>query len=198
MSRLAAAMHSRRLTSGATITLIAAVEIGIVGSDGNLLLDTKLQPVRIASWPTAEAVHGISPADVREAPTLLELAASVRESVRNRVVVVYNAGFDTQFLTGLLWPAASIRCCMLAYASHIGNGRSSGTAATAGSSWRRRPRRSGTNGRRGLTAPPSTPSRPARSGATCTTIRGIFGSREQKHERGEVRARVCGDSRSGS
>ena len=43
------------------------VEIGIVGSDGNLLLDTKLQPVRIASWPTAEAVHGISPADVREA-----------------------------------------------------------------------------------------------------------------------------------
>ena len=49
-----------------------------------------------------------------------ELAASVRESVSDRIVVIYNAGFDTQFLPRLLWPASCVRCCMLTYAEHMG------------------------------------------------------------------------------
>jgi DNA polymerase III epsilon subunit-like protein len=96
------------------------VEIGILAGDGSVLLDTRVRPVRNASWPAAEDIHGISPDDVRQAPTLEELSETIAALVRGKTVVIYNAQFDSRFLPRELAGAAAIRCCMLAFAEHDG------------------------------------------------------------------------------
>lgn len=99
----------------------ALLEIAITGDTGLPLLNTLICPPEIfTAWPAAQAVHGITPAMVRDAPTLHALAPAIRAAVQDRDVIIYNAEFDAGFLGDLLAGARSVQCCMRAWARHAG------------------------------------------------------------------------------
>ena len=74
------------------------VEIGIVDAQGNVLMDQRLKPTKTESWPDAERVHGISPDDVADCPTLEQVADDFKAAIRGKVVAIYNVGFDKGFI----------------------------------------------------------------------------------------------------
>lgn len=96
------------------------VEIAMLDDDGKVLLDTLVRPVHHAEWPDAQAVHGITPEMVKDAPTLDDLRENIVEIVRGRDVVIYNVAYDSQYLHSELSAAASISCCMFVYAEFRG------------------------------------------------------------------------------
>ena len=96
------------------------LEIGILDGRGRPLLDTLVRPIRHTVWQEAQAIHGIGPVEVKCAPSLDRLRSQVTELVRGKRVVIYNAAFDSKFLVHELMHAASIECCMLAFAWHYG------------------------------------------------------------------------------
>lgn len=75
------------------------LSIAICDGMGNPLFSSYVRPARHKSWPDAERVNGISPAMVRDAPTLREITPQIREHLLgNRLVVGYNVNFDVSFL----------------------------------------------------------------------------------------------------
>lgn len=96
------------------------VEVAIVDSDGRPVINTLVKPTLRQSWPEAQKIHGISPADVAAAPTLEELLPKIKSIVAGQEIVIYNAGFDTQFLPPDVFSTSKIECAMLAYAEHVG------------------------------------------------------------------------------
>ena len=91
------------------------VELTIINDDGNILLNTLVKPVNHTYWPGAERVHGISPMDVRYAPTQKQISGKIRDVVRDTRVVIYNAPYDSQYLPELE-EAAEVRCAMREFA----------------------------------------------------------------------------------
>ena len=87
------------------------VEIAIVDDNENVLVNTLIRPVNRTEWPDAENIHGISPKDVRNAPTQDQISDDIRDAVRDCRVVIYNAKYDSQYLPELE-SAAEISCCM--------------------------------------------------------------------------------------
>lgn len=96
------------------------LEIAIVDDSGNILLNTLLKPSANSTWPEAEAIHGITPEMVIDAPALSEIASTIEEIVNGQDVIIYNADYDSGFLGTLLSKAKSIKCCMIAWAEHCG------------------------------------------------------------------------------
>lgn len=97
------------------------LEIAIIGDDGKVLLHTLIKPINNVSWPDAEAIHGITPEMVQDAPELSEIAPQIEAAVKGQEIIIYNAGFDTAFLGSLLSSANSIKCCMEAWAEYVGD-----------------------------------------------------------------------------
>ncbi|WP_108651249.1 3'-5' exonuclease [Dongshaea marina] len=94
------------------------LEIAICDQFGNPILNSLVRPVNKTKWPEAQAIHGITPADVASAPTLGELAPKIREAVAGRTIVIYNRKFDAPFLGSLLDGAEGIECAMIRWAEH--------------------------------------------------------------------------------
>ena len=92
------------------------VELTIIDDDGKPLINTLIKPKYHTSWPGAQRVHGISPIDVRHAPTQDEISDEIKEVVKGKMVVIYNAPFDRKFLPELD-EAGEIRCCMREFAT---------------------------------------------------------------------------------
>ena len=107
-------------TTGLEASRNEIVEIAIIDEEGNTLVDSLVKPKRRKRWPDAEAVHGIGPKQVDDAPTLDSLMPKIAEAVQGKRVVIYNAEFDSKFLPGVLRKAAVIHCCMLQYAEFVG------------------------------------------------------------------------------
>lgn len=87
------------------------LSIAICDAMGETLFSSYIRPTRKKSWPEAQAVNGISPEMVKDAPTIGEAAPRIRECLLgNKLVVGYNVSFDLRFLTesGVLedWPPA--------------------------------------------------------------------------------------------
>ena len=95
------------------------LEIGILDDKGRTLVDSLVRSENHRTWPGAQAIHGISPSDVANAPTLDELRSVIIEAVRGKEIVIYNAVFDSRFLPELVY-AAEIKCCMLPFAEVYG------------------------------------------------------------------------------
>jgi DNA polymerase III epsilon subunit-like protein len=91
------------------------VELTIIDDNENILLNTLVKPVNHTYWPGAERVHGISPMDVRYAPTQKQISDKIRDAVRDTLVVIYNAPYDSQYLPELE-EAIEIKCAMRAFA----------------------------------------------------------------------------------
>ncbi|WP_199227570.1 3'-5' exonuclease [Limnohabitans sp. T6-5] len=89
------------------------LEIAIVSDDGRTLLNTLVRPLKNSVWSQAQAIHGISPKDVENAPTWDSLLPKVAEICAGKTIVVYNAPFDTSFFPGGFF--TSVVCAMRRY-----------------------------------------------------------------------------------
>ena len=91
------------------------IEIAIIDDDGEPLINTLVKPINHTSWPEAQKIHGLSSIDLRHAPTQSEITNKIKEIVRDKCVVIYNAPYDSQYLPELE-EAAEVRCAMREFA----------------------------------------------------------------------------------
>ncbi len=69
------------------------IELAIVDRDGQPLFDERIRPLCPVE-PGAQAIHGISDADLADRPTIAELWPRLSEIFLNHHVIVYNKTFD--------------------------------------------------------------------------------------------------------
>lgn len=107
------------------------IEIAVIDMAGRALIDQRLRPSCPVS-PGAALVHGITAADLVEAPTWPEMHEGFRDVLSGRAVLVYNAAFDRRLLmqTARVWgcgadwvKALRTDCVMLAYSRFRLGGR---------------------------------------------------------------------------
>lgn len=108
----------------------AIVEVAIVDSNGQAVLDTLVNPNRSIPW-YATKVHGITDEMVRGRPTLSQLMPKIRQIISNKVVVIYNSSFDTPFFPGRLKESISVECAMRRFTEKTGGGQWKKLAAAA-------------------------------------------------------------------
>lgn len=82
------------------------LELAIVDGDGNKLLHERYRPTRNAEWREAQAVHGISPDDVKDCPTI--------ERDKEKILAFLNAaelvvGYNIRYDLNMLWGAGIYR-----------------------------------------------------------------------------------------
>ncbi len=104
------------------------VQIAVLGADGKTMLDTYVCPTR--SIPAAAtAIHGITDADVQEAPAFPEVYDELKRIISGKTVVIYNAVFDLRLIRqtlqihGVSLPGIEgdrVECAMLQYSAWIG------------------------------------------------------------------------------
>jgi DNA polymerase-3 subunit epsilon len=104
----------------------APVRVAVVAPTGRVLLDTLVRPERPVE-DGAAAVHGLSAADLVEAPALTEVYPHLARAVAGREVVAYNAAFDRAVLDRACraaghdpLPARGWTCAMRQYAAWVG------------------------------------------------------------------------------
>lgn len=107
-------------TTGLDPTRDEVLEIGLLDDEGRVLLDSLVRPLRHQHWIGAQAIHGIRPADVQDAPILDELRPRLIELLSDADVVIYNALFDSEFIRAELEQAAAVHCAMRAFADVYG------------------------------------------------------------------------------
>lgn len=73
------------------------VQVGMVNASGKVLIDSLVNPLAPIE-AGALAVHGISPAHVKDAPTFAAIHTYLAKTLPGRKVLVYNVKFDTRIL----------------------------------------------------------------------------------------------------
>jgi DNA polymerase-3 subunit epsilon len=96
-------------------------EIAVIGPDGETIVDELVRPSRPIPQ-SATDVHGISDADVEDAPTMRDLEPELEEALlMGTPCCIYNADFDTRLLRQsatsgplLAWPIhpSRVHCVM--------------------------------------------------------------------------------------
>lgn len=77
------------------------IELGIVDAWGRTLFNERIRPsCRIE--PGAQAVHGITDADVQDCPTISAFWPRIRDILGSHRIVIYNKGFDVHRLSDSL------------------------------------------------------------------------------------------------
>ncbi len=101
------------------------VQVAVIDSLGEVLLHSLVRPTRPIPAEVVR-IHGITDADVRDAPTGAEVLRELAPLLASRLVCAYNADFDLRLLaqTARAWrvrlrPPASA-CVMKLYAEHAG------------------------------------------------------------------------------
>ncbi|EED7773058.1 3'-5' exonuclease [Salmonella enterica subsp. houtenae] len=74
-----------------------ALEIGLVNSQGETVYHTRLKPT-VSIEPGAAAVHGISEAELADAPSWPDIATQLQHHIGLRPLVIFNADFDMRIL----------------------------------------------------------------------------------------------------
>jgi len=107
------------------------LQIGIVSLEGEPLFNSYVRPTKAIRWYDAMRVHGIAWSDVKDAPTISELAGDLQQLLEGRLVAIYNADFDTRMLWQSIKTAGAHNhyewlkddnwtCVMQAYAEYWG------------------------------------------------------------------------------
>ena len=73
------------------------IQVSVIDLHGTVLLSTLVKPTSPIT-ATAAAVHGITDADVTNAPTMAAIAPQLREAVAGKWLLAYNAPFDRDAL----------------------------------------------------------------------------------------------------
>ena len=77
------------------------ISVAIIDQDGNELLNTYCDTVKIKTWYDAQCVHGIAPKDVKGYPSFVEIMPKVIEILSSYdYVISYNVPFEKFFLEG--------------------------------------------------------------------------------------------------
>lgn len=115
------------------------IEVAVVGSDGDVLLESRVWP-RSGAVPAASTrIHGLTIDDLAGAPRWPELLDSLHAALVGRRVLAWNAPFDerlsvqTSRAWGIAHPLPSFECAMRAYAYGRGIGTGSFKLARAAS-----------------------------------------------------------------
>lgn len=75
------------------------LQISIIDVDENVLMNTYVKPYFTEEWPGAQAIHGISPEMVKDAPYLHEIIADIKAIFdATELIIGYNITFDVDFL----------------------------------------------------------------------------------------------------
>ena len=74
------------------------VQFSAMDKDGKEIMNTKIRPVKATAWPEAQKIHGISPEDVKDAPTLAEIPEIEKIASEYELLVGYNVPFDIRML----------------------------------------------------------------------------------------------------
>ncbi len=87
-------------TTGLSSKYDDILQITIVGQDGAVLLNTYVKPENCTHWEDSEAIHGISPKDVKNAPSAEKVAEVVKKIFDHADKIIgYNVSFDTKMVT---------------------------------------------------------------------------------------------------
>lgn len=92
------------------------VQVAIVDMEGEILYDSLLKPKHHKRWGKAQEVHGISPYDVQDAPSLEHEKEKIEAILAEADVIVgWNVRFDLDMLyaNGIDVPNAGARYCDL-------------------------------------------------------------------------------------
>jgi len=104
------------------------VQIAVLAPDGEALLDSLIRPTR-AIPSGATLIHGITDADVADAPSFPVIFPRLKEIIAGKTVVIYNAPFDVRLVRQTLAKhrVASpgiedeqVECAMLQYSAWVG------------------------------------------------------------------------------
>jgi len=104
------------------------VQVSVVSHSGDVWLNTYVRPTKQMDAKAAE-VNGISEDVLRCAPVFSEVFPEIRKAVEGRVVVAYNASFDSRMLqqtcTRYNLPVIKSEwaCAMLAFCEASGNSK---------------------------------------------------------------------------
>jgi DNA polymerase III subunit epsilon len=102
------------------------VDIAVVDAAGTVIFESLVHPTRRIP-ADAIAIHGITNADVKDAPEWCDLYDDVLRVLAGRRIIVYNVIFDRQMVNqacdryALAAPAADWECAMRRYAGFYGN-----------------------------------------------------------------------------
>lgn len=103
------------------------IQIGVLSADGEVLFDQLIKPPEgVEIDPKAQVVHGITLDDLTDAPEFVEIAHELRSICKDKVVVIYNADFDTAVINRacLKYDLPSLgldsSCCMLQFEKYAG------------------------------------------------------------------------------
>ncbi|MCD6033818.1 MAG: Exonuclease RNase and polymerase [Thermomicrobiales bacterium] len=102
------------------------VDIAVVSAAGEVVLESLVQPTRRIP-ADATAIHGITNADVKDAPAWCDLYDDLLRVLAGRRIIVYNVIFDRQMVNqaceryDLAAPVADWECAMRKYAGFFGN-----------------------------------------------------------------------------
>jgi len=105
------------------------IQIGVIDSRGNVLMDNVLVKPTIPIPADATAIHHITNEMVQDAPSFLDVMPQLREVVEGKLLVIYNAQYDMRLLvqSGKAHGAyleigiEGFTCVMLQYAEWFGD-----------------------------------------------------------------------------
>lgn len=104
------------------------VEIAILDYDGSVLLESLVKP-RLPIPREVVRIHGITDQRVRNAPTWAEIWPQAEAILQDRLIGIYNAGFDLRIMeqchnsARLMWGGLNSFCIMNLYARFYGERR---------------------------------------------------------------------------
>ena len=109
------------------------IEIAVVSTDGNVLLDTLVNPGAAPMNPHAQRKHKITTAMLVTAPTMRQIWPRLDSLLRNKSVIAWNASFDQAVLRAEHrqvhpgaaepdWLARPWQCAMLQHAAWASDG----------------------------------------------------------------------------
>lgn len=73
------------------------IELALVNREGSTVIEMQLKPT-VPINPKAQAVHGISEADLKNCPTFKEVAPAVLWLLMKQPLIIFNAEFDLRIL----------------------------------------------------------------------------------------------------
>lgn len=96
-------------TTGLSSLSDELLEIAVIDSSGAILFHSYLTPQHTTQWDEAQAIHGITPEFIFSGgfPSLLQITDQLVAILKNKDVVLYNAGFDESFLKEIILEAGA-------------------------------------------------------------------------------------------
>ena len=110
-------------TGSGTLRTDEVLEVGIIDEAGNVLVDTLVRPAWRQTWDTTQKIHGISPDNVVDAPTMEQVTPYLIKALEGRRVIIFNAPFDVRFMPDEVQQAAHSYVCLMQLFRKVHNGR---------------------------------------------------------------------------